>query len=174
MFSKRADAIFGEGYVVGGRRGQQGGRTLPQGLDRRVAACSLGGLLTLVTAAGASPTARHRWASLGHLTARSVSLAKNGSKAVAPAALKPLLGAAHRDDPRLGSLEDFLPGDPRAVVLAWREDRLVRLFPGSVERPVADVERSDIVAAAIDDFLIPRLGFGVRDYVDTGAGREQS
>ncbi len=160
--------MFGEGYVAGGRRGRRGGRTLPQGLDRRVAACSLGSLLTLATAAGASPTVRHRWASVGHLTARSLALAERCSKAVAPAALEPLLAGARRDDPRLGSLEDFLPNDPRSVVLARRGDRLVRLFPGSVERPVADVERADMVAAAIDDFLIPRLGFGVRDYVDTG------
>jgi len=154
--------------VAGGRRGQRAGRTLPQGLDRRVAARSLGGLLTLVTAAGASPTARHRWASVGHLTARSLALAKHGSKGVAPAALESLLAGARRDDPRLEFLEDFLPNDPRAVVLARRGDRLVRLFPGSAERPVADVERADMVAAAVDDFLVPRLGFGVRDYVDTG------
>jgi len=133
-----------------------------------VAARSLGGLLTLVTAAGASPTARHRWASIGHLTARSLALAKHGSKAVAPSALESLLAAVRRDDPRLEFLEDFLPNDPRSVVLARRGDLVVRLFPGSVERPVADVQRADMVAAAVDEFLIPRLGFGVRDYVDTG------
>ena len=154
--------------MAGGRRGQQGGSTLPVNLDRRVAACSLGGLLTLVTAAGASPTARHRWASVAHLTARSLTLARHGSKALAPSALASLLAGVHRDDPRLALLEDFLPNDPRSVVLARRGDRLVRLFPGSVERPVADVERTDMVAAAIDGFLIPRLGFGVRDYVDLG------
>lgn len=154
--------------MAGDRRGQRGGRTLPQALERRVAACSLGGLLTLVTAAGASPTARHRWASVGYLTARSLALARRGSKVVSPSVLEPLLAGARRDDPRLGFLEDFLPNDPRSVVLARRGDRLVRLFPGSVERPVADVRRADMVAAAIDDFLIPRLGFGVRDYVDTG------
>lgn len=65
-------------------------------------------------------------------------------------------------------MEDFLPNDPRSVVLARRGDRLARLFPGSMERPVADVERADMVAAAIDGFLVPRLGFGVRDYVDLG------
>jgi hypothetical protein len=154
--------------VGGGRRGQRGGRTLPQGLERRVTACSLGGLLPLVTAAGASPAARHRWASVGYLTARSLALGRRGSKVVAPSVLEPLLAAARRDEPRLGLLEDFVPSDPRSVVLARRGDQLVRLFPGSVERPVADVERSDMVAAAIDDFLIPRLGFGVRDYVDVG------
>jgi hypothetical protein len=154
--------------VTGGRSGRRGGSTLPVNLDRRVAACSLGGLLTLVTAAGASPTARHRWASVAHLTARSLARARSGSKALSPSALASLLAAVHRDDPELALLEDFLPNDPRSVVLARRGDRLVRLFPGSVERPVADVERADMVAAAIDGFLLPRLGFGVRDYVDLG------
>ena len=168
VLSRSVDGDVRGGDVPEGRRGQRGGRTLPQGLDRRVAACSLGGLLTLVTSAGASPFVRHRWASVGHLTARSLALAKHGSKAVATSTLGPLLAGACRDDPRLGFLEDFLPNDPRSIVLARRGDRLVRLFPGSVERPVADVERADMVAAAVDDFLIPRLGFGVRDYVDTG------
>ena len=110
----------------------------------------------------------HRWASVGDLAARSLAVAKHGSKAVSPAALESLLAGVHRDYPELALLEDFLPNDPRSVVLARRGDRLVRLFPGSVERPVADVDRADMVAAAVDDFLIPRLGFGVRDYVDTG------
>ena len=76
--------------------------------------------------------------------------------------------AVRRDEPGIVHLEDFLPNDPRMTVLARRADRLVRLFPGSVERPVADVERANLVAAAIDEYLIPRRGFGVRDYVDMG------
>jgi hypothetical protein len=154
--------------VAANRGGKRGGRTLPQSLDRRLATYSLPGLLTLATAAGGSPTVRHRWASVGHLTARSLALAGHGSRAVDPALLEQFLAAVRRDEPRIVNLEDFLPNDPRATVLARRKDRLVRLFPGSVERPVADVERSDLVAAAVDGFLIPRRGFGVRDYVDVG------
>lgn len=150
------------------RRGRRGGRTLPRSLDRRLATYSLSGLLTLVTAAGASPTVRHRWPSVGHLTARSLALPIHGSKAVTPALLEQLVTVVRRDEPGIVHLEDFLPNDPRTTVLARRRDRLVRLFPGSVERPVADVERADLVAAAIDEFLIPRRGFGVRDYVDAG------
>ena len=62
------------------RRGKRGGRTLPQSLDRRLAAYSLSGLLTLVAAAGASPTVRHRWPSVGDLTVRSLALRNHGSK----------------------------------------------------------------------------------------------
>lgn len=150
------------------RRGKRGGRTLPQSLDSRLAAHSLPGLLTLVTAAGASPGARHRWASVGHLAARSLALSGHGTKVVSPALLGPLLAVVRRDEPGIAGMEDFLPNDPRTAVLARRGRRLVRLFPGSVERPVADVERADLVAAAIDGFLISRRGFGVRDYVDVG------
>jgi hypothetical protein len=154
--------------VAAVRRGKRGGRTLPQSLDQQVASYSLGGILTLVTAAGAAPLARHRWTSVAYLVALSLALAKHGSKAADPSALGRLMAGVRRDDRALRLLEDFLPGDPRLVVLQRRGDRLVRLFPGSVERPVADVERSDMVADAVDDYLVPRLGFGIRDYVDTG------
>ena len=150
------------------RRGKRGGRTLPQSLDRRLATYSLSGLLTLVAAAGASPTVRHRWPSVGDLTVRSLGLRNHGSKTVSPTLLEQLVTAVRRDEPGIVHLEDFLPNDPRMTVLARRADRLVRLFPGSVERPVADVERANLVAAAIDEYLIPRRGFGVRDYVDVG------
>lgn len=60
-------------------------------------------------------------------------------------------------------LEDFLPKDPRDVVLTRVDDVVLRLFPGCVERPIADVERALLVADATDNVLIARLGFGVRD-----------
>ena len=81
------------------RHGKRGGRTLPHSLDRRLATYSLPSLLTLATAAGASPTVRHRWPSVGHLTARSLALPNHGSKAVTPALLEQLVIAARRDEP---------------------------------------------------------------------------
>jgi hypothetical protein len=69
------------------------------------------------------------------------------------------------DEPRLEHLEDFLPKDPREVVLTRIDDAVLRLFPGSVERPIADVRRALLVAKATDDALNARLGFGVRDLV---------
>lgn len=75
-----------------------------------------------------------------------------------------------QDEPGIASLEDFLPSNPRdRVVVPWGE-HLVRLFPGSVERPVADVDRALLVAKATDDLLVPQLGFGVRDLVDVALG----
>ncbi|WP_248826041.1 hypothetical protein [Frankia umida] len=75
-----------------------------------------------------------------------------------------------QDEPGIDSLEDFLPSDPRdRVVVRWG-GHLVRLFPGSVERPVADVDRALLVSKATDDVLVPRMGFGVRNLVDVALG----
>jgi hypothetical protein len=57
------------------------------------------------------------------------------------------------------------------VVFARTGRALVRLFPGSVERPVADVARWALVAEAVDSVLIPRLGFGVNHYVELALRR---
>ncbi|WP_131770121.1 hypothetical protein [Candidatus Protofrankia californiensis] len=81
-----------------------------------------------------------------------------------------LLEMCVRDEPGIASLEDFLPSDPRdRVVVRWGE-HLVRLFPGSVERPVADVDRALLVSKATDEVLVARMGFGVRDLVDVALG----
>jgi hypothetical protein len=71
-----------------------------------------------------------------------------------------------RDEPRLQSLEDFLPADPRLVVGVRRGIALLRLFPGSIERPVADVERTVLLSDAVDDALLPQLGFGITQLKD--------
>ncbi|WP_158253223.1 hypothetical protein [Cryobacterium sp. N19] len=43
------------------------------------------------------------------------------------------------------------------------DEILVRLFPGGVERPIADVDRALRVAAAVDRPLKAKLGFGIQD-----------
>jgi hypothetical protein len=146
----------------------RGGSTPPQPVDRRLSSYSLPGLLTLATAAGSSPAVRHRWPSLGHLIWRSLEHPTRGTKGVSPGLLASLLKSARNDLPRIACLEDFLPVDPTLPVFARRDGGLVRLFPGLGDRPVAAVERADLVAAGIDEFLLPKLGFGVRDYVDVG------
>ena len=89
-------------------------------------------------------------------------------KAVAPGFLPSFLDAARRDNLEIAGLEDFLPVDSKMPVVARRRDGLVRLFPGLADRPVAAVVRTDLVADAVDEFLLPQFGFGVRDYVDVG------
>ena len=147
---------------------KRGGRTLPVGLDRRVRGYNTDSLLTLATAAGASPTAGHRWASLAHLIAHTLSAAPHRGGAASADRLPGLLDACIRDNPGLHSMEDFVPADPRLEVVVRRDNALLRLFPGSVERPVADVERAVLLSESVDNVLIPQLGFGIADYTDVG------
>jgi hypothetical protein len=136
------------------------------------------GLWALLVAAGASPSVRERWASIGHLVNAVLRADARGRKPVVVDDLAALLSAAVVDESRLTMLEDFMPSDPREVVLVRFEDRLLRLFPGSIERPIADIDRWLLVAGAVDDVLLDRQGFGIRDlvggvldYVDWGIGQ---
>jgi hypothetical protein len=122
-------------------------------------------LWTLVIAAGAAPGVRHRWPTLGHLLAGVLRANQHGRRPVRSSDLQRLLDSCVADDPRLTNLEDFLPRDPREVVLTRIDDRVLRLFPGSVERPVADVRRALLIAEVTDSVLTERLGFGLRDLV---------
>jgi hypothetical protein len=139
-------------------------------LRRKVARYASGELWALLTAAGASPGVRHRWASVQHIVSYAVRSEKFGGKRVGPDQLEQLLQDCLDDEPRLQTLEDFVPEDPRDVVFVRVGSRLVRLFPGSVERPVADIDRALLVSGAIDDLLVGELGFGVSDVVDVVLG----
>ncbi|MEV0446244.1 hypothetical protein AB0I84_44985 [Streptomyces spectabilis] len=79
-----------------------------------------------------------------------------------------LLDACRREAPWLAGQEDFVPSDPRQVVLGRLGDEVLRLAPGQVERPLADVARWKMVAQATDSVLVPELGFGISEYVEVG------
>lgn len=136
-------------------------------LDRRLAGAAPDALFALATAAGASPLARHRWASVGHLFHRATAL-PSGSRTVPFDRLDGLLSACRRDDPALHSREDYVPLDPRVEVVTPVAGELLRMFPGLVERPVADARRWRLVTRACDDAVRERIGFGVSDYVTVG------
>lgn len=127
-------------------------------------------LWILMVAAGSSPLVRHRWASVAHLVSYIAHQNETGAKQVDPRHLAQLLDRCYEDEPSLVGFEDFLPEDPRDVVAVRLGDRTVRLFPGCVERPVADLDRALLVAAAVDDLVISRMGFGIRDLVDVAFG----
>ena len=147
---------------------RRGGRTVPIDLGRRLSGYSTESLLVLATAAGASPSAAHRWPSVAHLISRALALAPASGREADSGRLPGLLAACRREDPSLEDTEDFVPNDPRLKVLARRGDDLHRLFPGSVERAIADVERAEMLALAVDGVLVPDIGFGVADYFDVG------
>lgn len=132
-------------------------------LRRQLAQTDPDQLWTLVVAAGASPGVRHRWNSVGHLLHAAIRGDARGTRPVAASHLRRLLKACRDDSPQLRFLEDFVAWDPRERVLVRLQDDVVRLFPGNIERPVADVDRALLVADAIDDALRADLGFGVHD-----------
>lgn len=122
----------------------------------------------LLTAAGASPGTRHRWASVGYLLQQVLAVPPTGRSSAKAVTVGGLLDACRREAPWLAGLEDFVPSDPRQVVLARLGDEVLRLAPGQVERPLADVTRWKTVAQATDSVLVPELGFGISEYVEVG------
>lgn len=123
-------------------------------------------LLGLLSAAASSPTCRHRVPSISLLIDTVLRNPPGGSeRAVAPD-LPGLVAAAIQFEPRLTTLEDYVPLDPREKVVTRLGDSTYRLFPGARERPVADVIRSKQIASVIDADLISQLGFGLDDLIE--------
>lgn len=135
-------------------------------LRRRLARVEWDVLWATLVAAGASPGVRHRWATVGYLLNQAVLLERGGSKKLRAEDLPELLDECVQVEPRLLMLEDFLPEDPRDVVLVRLGDRTVRLTPGCIERPIADIDRALMVAHAVDEYLVEGLGFGIRHVLD--------
>ncbi|WP_434315665.1 hypothetical protein [Leifsonia sp. P73] len=136
-------------------------------LDRLVQTYQADDLWELIVAAGASPNLRHRWASVGAVAHASIRANWAGSgAAVGTDALEPLLDGAVDVFPDLAWNEDFVAADPRLDVRLRIGDSLRRLFPGCIERPVADIDRATLTSRAIDEFVVAVHGFGIQDVVD--------
>jgi hypothetical protein len=122
-------------------------------------------LLDLVGAALCSPTAAHQMPALTNV--RSLALSMEGGIRLATAADLPLLtAAAHKSQPMLSSITDQVPKDPRIPVEFRRGDRMYRVHPENMERPMAVLWKAEVIAAVIDDALFANEGFGMGDYLD--------
>ncbi|AKE00131.1 hypothetical protein XU06_28315 [Rhodococcus erythropolis] len=139
-------------------------------LARRLRTVEFDSVWELVFAAGASPAERSRWVAVGSLASAALASETEGKRRASSEELNTLLRACENEDSRIGQLQDFLPTDPREHVVVRLGESLVRLFPGSVERPVADIDRALMVASACDDLIRDKFGFGIVDYL-TGALR---
>lgn len=115
----------------------------------------------LLTAAGASPALRQHWVSIAELVHRFTKLSSSGSKDVAPGLITDLIATARAENADIARNEDYLPADPRKDVRVRLGSSTVRLFPGCVERPVADVDRAHLLASVVDEELIAKRGFGI-------------
>lgn len=143
-------------------------------LQRRLSQLNPDDAWALVIAAGSSPTTRHRWVRVGYLAAQLTRIDIRGSKAATAADLPDLLRMCEAAIPGLAAIEDYIPEDPRDLVYARIGDDLLRLGPGEVERPVADLERALLAGSALDGLLISRVGFGIVDLVEVLLGYQSA
>ena len=90
----------------------------------------------------------------------------HGTRAVTPSLLPALVDAAHAERPDLSRLEDFVPYDVREPVRVRWGSELFRLLPGALERPAAIVDHLELLTQAIDEVLIPEIGYGLDDVVE--------
>jgi hypothetical protein len=119
-------------------------------------------LLALLDAASCSPSASHKLPSIAVIFLELLKIS-DGSETAQASDLASLFEACSVTDPSLASVEDYLPADGRLDVRVRWGNRLLRLMPGSLERPVAMLERARLVANSADATLIEHLGFGLSD-----------
>lgn len=131
-------------------------------------------LWLLLVAAGASPAVRHKWVRVGHLIEIASKTSGLSGRPADPSILHDLLERAATSIGNINMYEDYLPEDPRDEVRVRLSNKTLRIGPGEVERPVADIDRALMVAEAIDRFLIDLNGFGVRDLLDVVLGYQDS
>jgi hypothetical protein len=128
-----------------------------------VSAFSTESLTALIDAASVSPKGAHRGLSLALLFEAVVKRRRLGHEVAPAEALAAPMDAVGTIVPELARLEDFQPYDGRGKVLVrWGSD-VFRLLPGPLERPIAMVNQHALLAAALDDVLVPQLGFGLAD-----------
>ncbi len=131
-------------------------------------------LWLLLAAAGASPAVRHKWVRVGHLVELACKAAGLSGKPADSGVLHDLLERAADSIGNIYMYEDYLPEDPRDDVRIRISDYTLRIGPGDIERPVADIDRALLVSKAIDPILIDRVGFGVRDLLDVVLGYQDA
>ena len=123
-------------------------------------------LLQLLEAAASSPGAFHRQPSIEYALSLAFARHHVGGNVAITDDLPTILDAAVASMPQLAGLEDWVPLDPRLPVAVRWHGELLRLHPGAQERPVANIRRARLVAAATDDALRAQLGFGIDDLLD--------
>lgn len=131
-------------------------------------------LWLLLAAAGASPAVRHKWVRVGYLVDLACKTTGLSGQLANRDALQDLLARAAESIGDIEMYEDYLPEDPRDDVRIRIADYTLRLGPGDIERPVADIDRALLVSRAIDPLLIDRVGFGVRDLLDVVLGYQDA
>lgn len=117
-------------------------------------------------AACSSPTAVHRGPSLAAILVGLIARPPRGGRLAGPPDLSGWLAALRMADRIYGEVEDWLPADPREVVLVRFGGGRWPVHPGLMPRPVEAVDRALRYADSADSVLVPQLGFGIADVVE--------
>lgn len=120
-------------------------------------------VIPLLEAASVSPGSAHRLPSISTLFHAAVQAGQNRGKPVKHGDLPTLVDAVHMQYPRIASIEDFSPYDPRSEVLVRWDSNVFRMVSGGLERPTAVVHRHALLAEAIDPIVVTKLGYGLSD-----------
>ena len=152
------------------RRGGRPGLVRPEDLSRLLSYYDRESLWAVLLAAGASPSTRARWTSVMHLVDAAMRIEVSGSRRLLAKDLPRLLRMVREADPDLVRREDFVAEDPRGELRMRVHGRLRRLFPGNIERPVADLERALTLGDLLDDDIVALHGFGIHDVVEVIVG----
>lgn len=133
------------------------------GIMREVSQDSMQALLE---AASASPTSNRVLPSIAAVFCALAQQRRHGQQPALPDHLTELLAAARREHSGLARLEDFVPGDPREVVVVpWAGD-LHRILPGSLSQPASLLEVARRLADVIDPALVGTVEYGLSDAIE--------
>jgi len=134
-------------------------------IDRRVAPFTAESAVPVLSAAIDSPFLGAVRDQLWLVWTRMLRCPPTGARAAGLADLPDLIAAGIAADtrPRYGLVD---PADPRLVVRHRCGAARLRVHPGDLEHPMLFLRSASMVAAAIDPFLVRRLGFGLADVIE--------
>jgi hypothetical protein len=134
-------------------------------IDRCVAGFTGESVVPLLSAAIDSPLLGAVREQLWLVWTRVLRYPPNGTRAAGLADLPDLVTAGVSADPR-PQIHLIDAADPRLVVRYWCGGSRLRIHPGELEHPLLFLRSASMVAAAVDPFLIRRIGFGLGDVIE--------
>ncbi|MGK3206896.1 hypothetical protein [Amycolatopsis sp. MEPSY49] len=128
---------------------------------------SYGDPLPAIHAIVSSPMGMHRYLSLAPAVRLAVRAAVQDRPPTAPSGgMNELLALSAVRADQLVGLDCAISIDPRLPAVAVFNQRPYRLYPGTLERPVAALRTAELLSKAVDPFLRETYGFGISDYVE--------
>lgn len=159
MPSRKKKAAAGERDRLRGRRDAE--RSILAALS------SFGDPLPAAHAIVSSPLGLHRYLTLAPAVRLAIRAAAQQRPPLASSGdMQELIRLSAARAGGLAHLEDAIPIDPRVPASAVFRERVYRLYPGMLERPLAALRTAELISRAVDAVLRQKYGFGVGDYVE--------